>query len=70
MGAQSGDLGPVLPAVCGMEEGGVLHSGVYLIRIAKRWLNVPYTLELPRMRRAVVPLMGAGNAVVGEFVAD
>ena len=57
-------------AVCGMEEGGVLHSGVYLIRIGKRWLNVPYTLELPRMRRAVVPLMGAGNAVVGEFVAD
>src|ERR1700732_301880 len=31
---------------------------------------MPHTFELPWMRRAVVPLMSAGNAVVHEFVSD
>src|SRR5665213_481631 len=31
---------------------------------------MPYPLELPRMRRAVVPLVRPGNAVVGEVVAN
>src|SRR5262245_19828792 len=29
---------------------------------------MPYTLELPRVRRAVVPLMRSGYAVVDELV--
>ena len=31
---------------------------------------MPDALELPRVRRAVVPLVRAGHAVVGELVAD
>src|SRR5262245_35543984 len=31
---------------------------------------MPDALELPRMRRAVVPLVRARNAIVGELVAD
>src|SRR5580704_16560884 len=30
---------------------------------------MPNSLEFPRMRRAIVPLMRARNAVVGELVA-
>src|SRR6478735_9158010 len=31
---------------------------------------MPHALELPRVRRAVVPLMRAGDTVVDELVAD
>ena len=66
---QAGHLGPVLSAVGGLEERRVLHSGVHVIGIRERWLQVPYALEFPRMRRAVVPLMRTGNAVIDELVS-
>src|SRR5512141_1929829 len=31
---------------------------------------MPDALEFPRVRRSVVPLMGAGHSVVGELVAN
>src|SRR5271156_2286273 len=31
---------------------------------------MPHTFELPRMRRVVVPLMSAGDAVVRKFISD
>ena len=57
-------------AVGGAEERRVLDAGVDGVRIGQRRLEVPDALELPRMRRAVVPLVRAGHAVVDELVAD
>ena len=59
-----------LPAVGGAENRGVFHAGVDRVRIGERGLQVPDALELPGMRRAVVPLVRAGHAVVDELVAD
>src|SRR5262249_26385825 len=52
------------------EQGGVLDAGVDGVRLRRRGLEVPDALELPGPRRAVVPLVGAGGALVGELVAD
>ena len=68
--AQAGKFRPVLAAVGGLEEGGVFHAGIDLVRVGERGLKVPDALELPRVRRAVVPLVGAGRAFVGKLVAD
>src|SRR5262249_57197407 len=43
---------------------------IHHIGIAQRWLEMPDALELPRVRRAVVPLMCARNAVVHELAVD
>ncbi len=51
------------------EERGVLDSGVDRVGIVERRLEVPHARELPGMRRAVVPLVGAGDARVLELVA-
>ena len=67
--AQAGELLPGLPAVGGAEERGVLHAGVDGVGIGERRLEVPDALELPGVRRAVVPLVRAGDAVVDELVA-
>ena len=40
------------------------------VGIGQRRLEVPDALEFPGVRRAVVPLMRAGDAVVDELVAD
>ena len=68
--AQAGQLLPVLAAVDRAEQRGVLDSGVDGVRIGERRLQVPDASELPRMRRAVVPLMSARDTVVAELVAD
>ena len=68
--AQPGELLPRLPAVGRAEQGGVLHPGVDRVRIGQRRLEMPDALELPGVRRAVVPLVRAGDAVVHELVAD
>ena len=47
----------------------VFDAGIDGVGIGERRLEVPHALELPRMRRAVVPLVRAGNAVVDELVA-
>ena len=70
MAAKSGELLPGLPAVGGAEQGRVLDAGINGIRIGQRRLEMPDALELPGMRRAVVPLVGARNALVGKVVAD
>ena len=70
MAAQPGQLLPGLPAVGRAEQGGVLDAGVDGIGIGQRRLQMPDALELPGVLRAVVPLVGAGDAVVGELVAD
>ena len=68
--AQSGQLLPRLSAVGRAEQGGVFNAGVDRVRIGQRRFEMPDALELPGMRRAVVPLVRAGNAVVCELVAD
>src|SRR5438128_3905188 len=55
--AQSGEFLPVLPAVGRAEQGGVFHAGVDRVRISQRRFQMPYALELPGLRRAVVPLV-------------
>jgi len=66
---QSGEFLPVLSAVGRPEQGRIFHSGVDRIRILERWLEMPHSFELPGMRRAVVPLVSAGNALVRELIA-
>ena len=60
---------PCLPAVGRAEQGGVFHPGINGVGIGQRRLEMPDSLELPGVRRAVVPLVRAGNAVVDELVA-
>ena len=67
--AQAGEFLPGQPAVAGAEQGGVFHAGVDGIGIGERRFEMPDALELPGMRRAVVPLVRAGDAVVDELVA-
>ena len=59
----------LLAAVDRAEHGGVLYPGVDRVRIVQRRLQVPDASELPRVRRAVVPLVRARYAVVAELVA-
>src|SRR5882762_3054040 len=68
MASESGKLQPRLSPIGCAEYCGVFHPGVYGIRISQRWFKMPDSFELPRVRRAVVPLMSAGNAVVNKFV--
>src|SRR5882762_10476818 len=70
MAAESGKLQPRLSSISCAEYCGVFHPGVNGIRIAERWFKVPDSLELPRVRRAVVPLMSPGDAIVHKFIAD
>ena len=67
--AQSGEFLPGLAAVGRAEQRGVFHPGIDGIGIGQRRLEMPDALELPGMRRAVVPLVSAGDAVVDELVA-
>ena len=66
--AKTSEFLPGLPAVAGAEQGSVFDSRVDCIRIGERRFEMPDALELPGMRRAVVPLVSAGNTVVDEFV--
>ena len=68
--AQPRQFLPRLPAVAGAEERGVLDARVDRVGIEQGRLEVPDALELPGMRRAVVPLVRARVALVGERVAD
>ena len=58
------------PPSVDLEQRGILDAGVDGVGIGQRRLEMPDALELPGMRRAVVPLVRAGNAVVVELVAD
>src|SRR5688572_16034284 len=61
---------PRLPAIGCFKQRGVFDPGVHRVRVAQRWLEMPHALELPRMRGAVVPLMGSRHAFLSKFVAD
>src|SRR5262249_48754482 len=69
VGAQPRQLVPRPAAVGGAEQRRVLDSGVDGVRIGRRRLEVPDACELPRMRRAVVPEVRAGDAVVRGLIA-
>src|SRR3972149_8070078 len=66
---------PVLAAIGAAEQRGVFNTGVNSIRIGERRFQMPDALELPRVRRAVVPLVrgqrfaGFRRSVVNELVA-
>jgi len=68
--AQARQFQPRLAAIGGAEEGGILDAGQDGVGIGERRFQVPDALKLPRTRRAVVVLMGAGDAFIGELVAD
>jgi hypothetical protein len=69
--AQAGSSCQVCAAVGRAEERRVLDAGVDGVGIRQRRLEVPDALELPGVRRAVVPLRCVPDlAVVGELVAD
>src|ERR1700730_6642307 len=68
MTAQPRELFPRLCAVGRAEQSRVFNPGVDGIRIGQRWVEMPDALEFPGVRRAVIPLVGAGHAVVHELV--
>ena len=68
--AQAAEFAPGLAAVGGLENGGILDSGVDRVGVGKRRFEMPDALEFPGVGRAVVPLVRAGVAFVGELVAD
>ena len=68
--AEARELLPRLPGVGGAKYRGVFHARVDRIGVVQRRLEVPDAFEFPGVRRAVVPLVRAGRAVVGELVAD
>ena len=65
---QAGHLLPALAAVDRVEHRRVFDAGKHRVGIGQRRLEMPDALELPGVRRAVVPLVRAGGAVVGELV--
>src|SRR4030095_13615335 len=73
--AQSRKLLPRPTAVGRAEQGGVLNTGIDCVRIGQRRFEMPDSLELPRMCRAVVPLMRGerlarfGRCIVNKLVA-
>src|SRR5439155_22915276 len=73
--AQAGKLLPILPAIGRAEQRRVFHAGIDGVPVAQRRLEMPDALELPRVRRAVVPLMrrqrlaGFRRGVIDELVA-
>ena len=66
--AQPRQLLPRLAAVLRAEQRGVLDAGVDRVGVGERRLQMPDARELPRARRAVVPQVSAGDAVVDELV--
>src|SRR5216117_817318 len=65
---ESGELLPRLAAIHRAEQGGVLNPGVDHVRIGQRRFEMPDARELTGTRRAVVPQVSAGDAVVDELV--
>ncbi len=69
MAAQPRQFLPTLPAIARTENRSVFHSRVDRIGILQRWLQMPNAFELPRVRRAVVPLVRARVSFVFELVS-
>ena len=60
----------VCPPSIGAEQGGVFNTGVDSVWIGQRRFEMPDSLEFPRMRRPVVPLVSAGDTVVHELITN
>ena len=58
-----------MSAIGGLEQGGVLDAGVDGVGIGQGGFEMPDAFEFPGVGFAVVPLVGAGDAIVNEFVA-
>src|SRR4030095_19152 len=73
--AQTGKLLPRLPAVGRAKQRSVFNARVNRVRIGQRWFEMPDALELPGVRRTVVPLVrgegftGFRRRVVNKLVA-
>jgi len=73
--SQAREFVPVLSTIGGAEKSGVLDPSVDGVGISERRFKMPDALELPRMLRAVVPLVGSerrarlGGCVVDKLVA-
>jgi len=70
MRAQRGELLPIVTAVVGAKERCIFNPGVNEIGVGRGRLEMPDARKLPRMRRAVVPQVRAGSAVVCELISD
>src|SRR5665213_1830756 len=68
--AQSREFLPAESAVVRLKQGRVLDAREHRVGVAQGRLEVPDPGELPRVRRAVVPLVRSGHAVVLELVPD
>ena len=68
--AKAGEFEPGVAAIGRLEECCVFGSGVDGVGGGEGRLEMPDALELPWVRRAVVPLMRSWDAVVEELVAD
>src|SRR6266404_1817139 len=73
--AQSGNFLPVFSAILRAKQRSIFNPGINGVRISERWFNMPDSLELPGVLRAVIPLVrgerfaGLGRSVVSELVA-
>src|ERR1700730_4132088 len=67
--AQAGTVFPRRAAVVRFEQRGVFHTRVNVVGRIETGLEMPHAFEFPRMLRAVVPLMRAGDSVINENVA-
>jgi hypothetical protein len=70
MGSQPRELSPGLATVARAEKRGVLDAGIDRVWIGMRGCQVPHPLEFLRMWCAIVPLVRAGGALLGELVAN
>jgi hypothetical protein len=66
--AKTGEFLPCLPTVARAEKGSIFDACVDRIWIGERWLEMPDSLELPGVRCPVIPLVSAGDTVVGKLV--
>ena len=70
MAAQPRQLAPRLASVHAAEQRGVFRASVDGLRIGQGRFEMPHPRELPRVLRAVVPLVRAGDPVVDELMTD
>src|SRR5712664_3347958 len=66
---------PGLPTIRRPKHRRILDTGISRIRVVQGRLNVPDAFEFPRMRRAVIPLMGRQRlarfrrSIINELIA-
>ena len=70
MTPQARNLLPGLARIVGPEQSCILHAGVKRVGGEERRFDMPDTLELPGVRRAVIPLVRSGQTIVGKMIVD